>query len=76
MPAVPMSAEEIAEDIASRIESGEYPPGHQLPSYAQLADLYSVSVSTAARAVRDLRVRRLIVGSRGRATYVADTPGT
>lgn len=74
MPAVPMSSEDIAEDIASRIASGEYPPGHQLPSYAQLAELYSVGVSTAARAVRDLRIRRLIVGSPGRGTYVADHP--
>lgn len=76
MPAVPMSSDDIAEDIASRIATGEYPPGHMLPSYAQLADLYSVSVSTAARAMRDLRVRRLVVGSRGRGTYVADNPGT
>ena len=50
MPAIPLSYVDIAEDIAARIKAGEYQPGQKLPSYNQLADLYSVSFSTAARA--------------------------
>ena len=62
---------EIADDLAARIRSGEYPPGEKLPSYAQLADIYSVSVSTAQRAVTLLHDRGLIVGEKGVGLYVA-----
>lgn len=71
---VPMSSAEIVEDIAVRIANGEagYLPGDQLPSYSQLADLYSVSPATAARVYRDLRMMRLVKGSTGRGVYVAE----
>lgn len=62
---------EIADDLTARIRSGEYPPGAELPSYSKLADLYTVSVSTAQRAVSLLHDRGLIVGERGRGIYVA-----
>lgn len=71
MPVIPMSSGEIAEDIASRIASGEYQPGDKLPSYREIAELYGVHFATAARAMRDLRIRGLIVGSTGRGTFVA-----
>lgn len=73
MPAVPMSSTEIVEDIAARIERREsgYLPGDKLPTYAELAELYSVSQATAARVYRDLRVRGLIKGTSGRGVYVA-----
>jgi DNA-binding GntR family transcriptional regulator len=62
---------EIADDLAARIRSGEYPPGASLPSYANLAKLYSVSVSTAQRAVALLHDRGLIIGEKGVGLYVA-----
>ena len=65
-----MSSGEIAEDIASRIATGEYKPGEQLPSYREIAELYGVHFATAARAMRDLRIRGIIVGSPGRGTFV------
>ena len=65
-----LSYSEIADDIAARIARGEYEPGSRLPSYAQLADIYDVSYSTAARAVRVLRERGLIYGEPGRGLYV------
>jgi len=52
-----LSYRQIADDIAPRDPRGEYEPGSRLPSYAQLADIYDVSYSTAARAVRVLRAR-------------------
>jgi GntR family transcriptional regulator len=71
VPVIPMSSGEIAEDIASRIASGEYKPGDKLPSYRELAELYGVHFATAARAVRDLRIRGLVIGAVGRGTFVA-----
>lgn len=72
MPAVPMSDLGIADDITARIRSGEYQPGAKLPSYRELADLYSVSVSTAYRAVTRLKERGLATGRPGRGVFVAD----
>lgn len=74
MPAIPFSYANIAEDIATRIRDGEYGPGDKLPSYTQLADLYSVSFSTAARAVALLRDRGLVIGAPGRGLFVAERP--
>ena len=71
MPAVPMSYIQIAEDLAARIAAGEYKPGDRLPSTADLADLYSVSVTTAYRAVSLLRFQGVVVGSQGRGVFVA-----
>ena len=53
---------EIADDLAARIQSGEYPPGAKLPSYAQIGDLYDVSISTAQRAILVLTTRGLAEG--------------
>ncbi len=63
---------EIADDLAARIRSGEYAPGAPLPSYSKLADLYSVSVSTAQRAVGLLHDRDLIVGEHGVGIFVKE----
>lgn len=72
MPAIPLSYADIAADITARIKSGEYKPGEKLPSYTQLSELYSVSFSTAARAVALLRDRGLVVGAPGRGVYVKE----
>jgi GntR family transcriptional regulator len=72
MPTIPLSYAGIAADITARINSGEYQPGEKLPSYAQLSELYSVSFSTAARAVALLRERGLVVGAPGRGVYVKE----
>ena len=71
MSTIPPSYREIAEDIAQRIQAGEYRPGERLPSYTQLAERYSVSFSTAARAIALLRDRGLVVGAPGRGVFVA-----
>jgi GntR family transcriptional regulator len=63
----------IADDIAARIATGEYPPGSKIPSYSQLAALYSVSISTAQRAVMVLRERGHVVGAQGRGVFVRET---
>lgn len=72
MPALPMSSEEIAADLAARIQSGEYAPGEQLPSYRQLMDMYSVSYATIGSVMVRLRMMGLTVTSKGRGVYVAE----
>nr|MDT0661624.1 winged helix-turn-helix domain-containing protein [Micromonospora sp. DSM 115978] len=69
---VPMGFRAIAVDLQERIEKGEYEPGARLPSYPELATLYSVSVSTAQRAVGLLIERRWVVSSPGRGLFVPD----
>jgi len=46
-----MSSRQIADDLSARIRSGEYKPGEKLPSLREMAELYSVSVSTIQRAL-------------------------
>jgi GntR family transcriptional regulator len=71
---IPLNYRGIADDIAARIATGEYPPGAKIPSYSQLAELYSVSVSTAQRAVMVLRERALVTGVQGRGVFVRNSP--
>lgn len=67
---VKLTYRQIADDLAERIRRGEYPPGAQLPSYTELAALYSVSLTTAARAYGLLRDRGTVEGSPGRGMFV------
>lgn len=65
----------IADDIQSKIRSGEYPPGSQLPSTADLATIYKVNRSTIVRAVALLHDRGLIYGEQGRGMFVREPAG-
>lgn len=47
--------EQVADDLLSKIRSGEYPPGSQLPSRAQLIEIYDVSESVIEKAMWILR---------------------
>lgn len=67
-----MSSDQIAADLTERIRRGEYAPGSQLPTYAALAALYSVSESTISTVMRLLRERRVVVGVAGRGTFVPE----
>ncbi|GLH97330.1 GntR family transcriptional regulator [Phytohabitans aurantiacus] len=69
---IPMGYRDIAADLQERIDTGEYQPGAKLPTYPQLAELYSVSVSTMQRAVALLVDRGWVVSSQGRGLYVPD----
>lgn len=69
-----MTSEQIADDIADRIASGEYPPHTRLPSKRDLADLYSVSTGTIAEVQRRLRERGLTYAVPGAGVFVEDCP--
>ncbi|WP_203919845.1 GntR family transcriptional regulator [Rugosimonospora africana] len=72
MPQIPMTAEQIAQDLTERIRAGEHgEPGSQLPTYAALATLYSVGESTITKVIGLLRERQVVVGVPGRGTFIA-----
>lgn len=73
VPKIPMNAEQIARDLTDRIAAGDYgEPGSQLPTYAALTGLYSVSESTITKVIGLLRERGVVVGVPGRGTFVSD----
>jgi DNA-binding GntR family transcriptional regulator len=61
----------LAEDIASRITSGELAPGARLRAERDLAVYYEVSYGTVRRAMALLRERGLITTIHGRGTFVS-----
>jgi len=61
---------DMANDIASRMDAGEWPRGSKLPTTDVFAQRYGVSESTAYHALRYLRDQGLIVGRRGGGRYV------
>lgn len=72
MPIPTTGYREVAADLQARIDAGEYPPGSKIPSYSQLAVLYSVGVTTVQRAILILQERGTLVGVQGRGVYVAE----
>jgi GntR family transcriptional regulator len=68
----------VADDITTRIESGELAPNKRLRAERELAGHYGVAYGTIRRAMKELRSRGLIVSVHGRGTFVAVNcrPGT
>lgn len=66
----------IADDLRTRIESGELPPGTRLPSVAELCAQHRCSNSVASGAYRLLADEGLVVSRHGAGHYVrsAETP--
>lgn len=68
--AVRQRYEEVAEDLRQKIVSGEYPPGAQLPSRAQMRDLYGVSDTVSDKALMILRTMGLVETLAGVGVFV------
>jgi DNA-binding GntR family transcriptional regulator len=72
---VPRSAEtpseRVAASIRARIESGEWQPGDQLPTVAQLARDHGVSTATVSKALAVLVADGLVVTRHGWGSFVA-----
>lgn len=64
----------IADDLRAQIESGDYPPGSQLPSKAALKEKYQVAQNTVDGALRELVREGLIQPRQGAGTFVCDPP--
>jgi GntR family transcriptional regulator len=66
---------QIAEDLRQRIESGELPPGSQLPTEQELREQYdNASRNTVRDAIRWLTTRRMVETQAGRGTFVVEQP--
>lgn len=67
---------QVSHKLRQLIRSGEWPPGHPLPSQAELTRQYGVSVVTARAAVGVLRDEGLVVTRQGLGSFVrGDRPG-
>lgn len=62
----------IADDLRRRIESGDLPPGSQLPTEIELRDRYTASRNTVRDAVKWLINRGLVETRPGQGTFVTD----
>ncbi len=60
----------IANTVAERIGSGEYRPGDQLPTEAELRSEFGVSPMTVRRAISILLDRNLVTTTQGKGTFV------
>lgn len=63
--------ERLKADIKQRIDSGEWPADHRIPSENELAETLGVSRMTANRALRELAMEGVIVRVQGRGSFVA-----
>lgn len=61
---------QIADDLKSRIDKGEFPTGSLLPTEADLQDYYKVSRTTVRNAIGLLSKSGLVVSKRGYGTEV------
>jgi GntR family transcriptional regulator len=62
----------IAADLRDAIQSGEYRPGHQLPSASSLAKRYGVANQTVWNAINVLRAEGLVHGQQGAGVFVSE----
>lgn len=62
---------QITTDITAKIESGEWPPGHKLPSIPELAATYGCSTAPVRVALSELQGAGIIQGHQGVGNFVA-----
>jgi GntR family transcriptional regulator len=63
---------QLMEQIRQRVASGDWPPGHELPSIRELAADVHVSVITIKRAYLELEREGVIVTRQGKGSFVAE----
>jgi GntR family transcriptional regulator len=66
--------QQIADDLRTRIEHGEYTPGSQLPTEKKLREHYRASRNTVRDAVKVVVNLGLVQTQAGRGTFVAEKP--
>ncbi len=59
--------------LSSRVSSGEWAPGGQIPTESELCEQYSVSRVTVRQALARLVQRGLLTRGRGKGTFVRDS---
>lgn len=63
---------EVKRRMTCSLRDGEWSQGHALPSEAQLASRYGVSMGTVRKALAELVAERVLVRHPGRGTFVAN----
>ncbi len=71
MPRTPDFAR-IVEDIRAKISSGALKPGDRLPTQAQLASDYGVSLQPVKLALKILETEGLVIGHQGKGVFVTE----
>jgi DNA-binding FadR family transcriptional regulator len=67
-------AQRVVAGLKDKILAGKLPPGHKLPSEAELIDEYAVSRTVVREAVTRLRAEGLIETFQGRGSFVLAMP--
>ncbi|GAA1041841.1 hypothetical protein GCM10009557_66490 [Virgisporangium ochraceum] len=60
--------------VQAHIESGQWPPGHRLPSYQQLRAIFDCSETPIKTAERILEASGWVEGIPGKGVFVAPHP--
>ncbi|MFI9008123.1 PLP-dependent aminotransferase family protein [Actinosynnema sp. NPDC053489] len=71
----PPSYKPLVDEFAAAIRRGELAPGTRLPTHRDLARERRVALATATRVYAELAAMGLVVGERGRGTFVRDQSG-
>ncbi|WP_299930407.1 UTRA domain-containing protein [uncultured Pelagimonas sp.] len=69
-----MSYKDIKADVLRRITSGDWPPGHLMPSELELCDEYGSARATVNRALRELAEEGVLERKRKSGTRVRSAP--
>lgn len=72
MPERKADYERVADDIRSRIRTGELPAGTRLPTKNALMELYDVGGSAVDTAMLLLRTEGYVIGHQGKGRFVAE----
>jgi GntR family transcriptional regulator len=64
--------QQVAAELRKQINSGALPPGSQLPSMAQLREMYGVSNTVVRDALNELRRDGLTIGQQGKGVFVRE----
>lgn len=64
--------EAVVNLVTQKIKSGEWVPGHKLPSQAEWKDVYSIDYGTLRAAYLILKAQKLIRSRQGEGVYVAE----
>ena len=62
----------LADRIEAEIKAGKLPPGGALPGERAMTEIYSVSIGTVRRTIRELRERGLVATLPAKGTFVVD----
>lgn len=71
---MPLLYEQLRSYLLEEIQAGRLKPGDRVPSESELSAQFGVSRITSKKALETLQIEGVVVRSRGRGTFVADSP--